>query len=378
MRDNSQNSSLRFIYLILGCFCFANLQALNQREYVEAYQLNRPASWNLQNVPSQNIEKGEIKIAFWNIQVQWVTDLPTNLKKYPQYEWKKRLKTVVELIKKDSPDVLGLCECTLTQAKDLKAHFEKEGYFLFGYSSETLHSIEELDAIIEQGGRTPYYGELVGFLYKSKRVQFIKSSCYPLEKGEKHKRILVVGHFLDKLTKREFSVLASHFDHLSEHSREKSAQQELALIEELEKSKTPWFSVSDRNWYPDGSGQKSAEKYLKPYVVDFRDETVRGHFRPSGTFAGHLGLESNRDRKVLQLENGMQMIQASSVDVHFRSRKLIKGICSYAYTAEFDPETYDLLPVNSHGDLKSRNFASDHYYTGGTFRFRRLKKVSNP
>jgi len=347
--------------------CITEAYGDDYEDYAASYQLNRIPSWNHEKLPAKSNDQ-EIKIAYWNIQVQWITDKPEHLHKYPQYAWKGRLKPIVELIEKESPDVLGFSECNLVQAKDLQKHLCKKKYRIFGYSSETLQSIDETEACIAKG-ENPYYGEFVGFLYNADRIEHIQSQRYALKKGKKHNRVLVVSHFFDTITKKEFVVLASHFDHLCPISREKSAEMELGIIEEFEKQKMPWFSLADRNWYPDADGEQSAKTYLKHYVVDFRDQTEQGHFGPSGTFAGHLGLESNSERPVIMLDNGLEMIKASSVDVHFRSKTLVKGVNSYSYTCEFDPETYRLLPETCSKNPAQRNFASDHYYTGGTFVF---------
>ena len=346
----------------------SSLDALVQSSNSSQYILNRPLSWNTGKRPSTQINQGEVKIAFWNIQTQWVTDKPENVTKYPQYAWKKRLKPISELIINDKPDVLGLCEYNLIQAKDLKETFEKDGYSLFGFSSETLQPVEEVTEEIARGHNV-LYGEFVGFLYKRDRVERLSTNCYALERGDRHGRVLVVATFLDLLTQKCFVVLSSHFDHLSELSRHKSAQTELKIIQQLEEQKIPWFSLGDRNWYPNEAGQKSAELYVNnPYIVDFRDESQQGHYGPSGTFAGHLGLESNRERPVVTVHDGLETILASSTDICFRSRTLVTAIHSYCLTGEFDPKTYDLLPENISGDVGQRNLASDHYYVGGTFR----------
>jgi hypothetical protein len=351
---------IMWIWLVFPWIAFASQDAEKN-----GYLLNRPFSWNTAPVPVKDEERGEIKIAFWNIQIQWM-----DTAQYPQYHWSKRKKPVIQLIQNDRPDILGLCEFNSVQAADLKEAFQKEGYCLVGFSSETLKSIEEIDEILNLGDK-PRYGEFVGFLFNEKRCQLLQLERFPLEKGIKHNRILVIGYFWDRIACFPFAVLCSHFDHRSQISRHKSAELELAFIEDFERRGIPWFSLSDRNWYPDKSGQEEAEMYAnKSYICDFRDETVQGHFGPSGTFAGYLGLESNKDRPVITLNEGKQAILASSVDVGFRSRSKICALNSYSYTGEFDPDTYELFPQDQSGDVSQRNFASDHYYMGGTFLLR--------
>jgi hypothetical protein len=168
-------------------------------------------------------------------------------------------------------------------------------------------------------------------------------------------------------------VLTTHFDHLSASSRQQSAIRELAIIHELEKKGISWFSIGDRNWFCDQNrnGEACAKQYIEnSSVCDFRDENEQGHFGPSGTYPGHLGLDKRFEPRILQLKTGEQQIEAETLDVGFRSRKLTVGISDYTYSGEFDPESYDLLPFDKQGPVHDKNFASDHYYIGGVFRLK--------
>ena len=145
----------------------------------------------------------------------------------------------------------------------------------------------------------------------------------------------------------------------------------MKLIQNLETSGTPWFSIGDRNWFPNGDGQECAEEYIKyPFICDFRDETQQGHYGPPGTFPGHLELPAIFTPPITLLEHGAKQILAGTLDVGFRSRNLTIGINSYSYTGEFDESTGELLPNSIQGDLIQKNFLSDNYYTGGTFQFK--------
>lgn len=49
------------------------------------YQLNRHETSNNLMPPPADKERGEFKIAGFNIQTAWVTDSPNNLQKFPRY-----------------------------------------------------------------------------------------------------------------------------------------------------------------------------------------------------------------------------------------------------------------------------------------------------
>ena len=90
----------------------------------------------------------------------------------------------------------------------------------------------------------------------------------------------------------------------------------------------------------------------------------------SGTYPGHLGLPKQFEPPIVELPDGKKQIQADAFDVGFRSRNTVVGINDYAYTGEFSPESYDLLPPDYQGNVSEKNFISDHYYVGGTFKFK--------
>lgn len=337
-------------------------------ESLSSYRLNRFDTWNQRPIPIEKTDELEIKIAFWNVLTEFVTDTSEYLERFPQYSWKKRIKFIKELILEDSPTVLGLCELTFTQALDLKESFKKTGYKLVGFSCETKQSIEELEKGLFLDNRV--YGEFVCLLFNTQRVQ-LKGLCYrALGAGEEDQRLCVEGLFRDLLFKRTFAVLASHFDHLSLLSRQNSGEIELKRLEDLEKQAIPWFSIGDRNWFKDKAGQECAEKYSQEsFICDFRDDNIEGHYGPSGSFPGHLWLPEEFQPSIIETPGGLKKIDAITIDVGFTSRKLVKRINDYTRTGEFCPVSNRLLPNDQQRDVSQKNFASDHYYIGGTFTF---------
>lgn len=341
---------------------------MTQGTTLQPYRLNRHDIWNMLAPPPAEKEKGEFKIAALNVQTAWVTDSANNLAKYPQYEWKNRLKPITQLILLDKPTILCLTEPNLKQVQDLRSALGDYGYKIAGYSQQTRESIEVVEEKIARD-ENYFYNEFVGFAYDSNEVILEESHCVELERGERHNRILAVGKFFLISSKVNFYVLSMHFDHLSRYSREKSGKQELAIIRKLEEAGSPWFSIGDRNWFFDRGGPECAEEYIKlPFICDFRDTNEQGHYGPSGSYPGHLGLPKQCEPPI-QVENGVQHIEAETFDVGFRSRNSSVSLNSYAYSGEFSPESYDLLPVGMQGDLSKKNFVSDHYLVGGTFRF---------
>lgn len=333
------------------------------------YRLNRHDTWNTRVPPRVREEIGQFKIASLNIQTKWITDSQANLEKFPKYAWEKRLRPITQLILMDNPLILALSELHIQQAEDIIHNLKGLGYQLIGYSSETQ---EPMEAVIKKVAidKDYYYSEIVGLLFNSTKVALKNCECIELERGERHRRILVIAHFIHIASKVHFAVLTTHFDHLSLVSRQKSGEKELTIISDLENRGIPWFSIGDRNWFSNIGGQECAEAYIRyPHICDFRDENIEGHYGPSGTYPGHLGLPKHFEPRTFQKTTGEIVIEAQTLDVGFRSRRGIEGINDYTYSGEFSPETHDLIPFDRQGHVLEKNFISDHYYIGGTFCF---------
>jgi endonuclease/exonuclease/phosphatase family metal-dependent hydrolase len=336
------------------------------------YRLHRIEDWNLSSPPKPNLANGEFKVAFWNFLDQFASDKATN--PHQKYYWKNRAHLVTNLILRDDPDILGFCECNLIQADDLSRDLDHAGYAVVGFSSSTLLTIDEVRAQFAAGNEI-WYSEFVGFIYRKERMELIDMRVHPLPKGFKHHRIITEGCFKDKLTGKQLTVLASHFDHLSTESIEGSGKLEIDRLRALEGSNIPWISVGDRNWSFNEQGELFAQEYAQwDFIREFRDDTRLGHFGPSGTFPGHLWLEAIQPMPVLiQDSNGHPMIAASTIDVGYSSKKHLSTLASYTLTGEFSPDTCQLLVEGAIGNLVERNFASDHFYIGGIFRFTESK-----
>ncbi len=336
------------------------------------YQLHRISSYLVKPLPPVDVEKGEIKIAFYNILTQFY-DAQVLLKKHvlrnsfcEKYLWKNRQAPIVQLILNDLPDVMGFCEANLTQIRDLRR--ELAGYSILGFDSETCQFIEEQELTTTRLKELLYRGEFVGCIYKTARLWLQNAFCYELPSGTTYKRILVQANFIDAITQKTFAILNSHFDHESLDSVQQSGEIERACIDELERKNIAWFSLGDRNWWsapnwPLGEDEALAHSYInEPHIVDIRDETEQGHFGPLGTYPSY-NKEGYDSYPILHIE-GQKILHAPTLDVGFRSKNLTQGICSYTLTGEFSSQTNTLISSITESKIEERNFASDHFYIG--------------
>lgn len=324
-----------------------------------ATHLNRhpePIRWDRPRIQDAKF----LTIAFLNILTTYVWHKPNyNREKFAHYDWEKRRPAVIQLIAEERPSVLGLCELDLTQEKDLKKEMGEggklQGYQLVGFSSETARTIEETEKT-HQDREWLLYGEFVALLVDTKRVEVKSAECHklPKEPHQRYNRVLVQAHLVDKIAQTQFDVLVSHFDYETPESRKKSAEIELALINQLEEKGTPWVAIGDRNWGPE-TGEEESQPYADhPSVIDFRDDTALGCFGPAGTFIRKMPLTLD------------------TVDVGYRSKKMTESACYYTRTGIYDKETGRLRP----DDSKPVGCISDHLLFAGVVHFKKSENAS--
>ena len=337
---------------LFGTIHLANMQKNKQP------QLNRPKEGN--NLEPRQAKGNELKIAFLNFKSAWCDRNHRN-KNHPHIQWENRKTPVTQLIQKDNPHILGFCELNWRQITDLTTLLTQ--YTPVGYLADNPPlCLKTFDPTIQDSIEKT---EFIGAFLKTDRITLISKQAHRLTPGKHYERILVELTLEDKKTKKIFTVLISHFDHQLLSSKQKSGQQEIKKLKDLEK-KGPWFSLGDRNWFLDEQGENLYQEYIKNnFISDFRDNPKEGHFGPSGSFAGHANDPYKAPTE--KTTNSQQKIAAKMLDVCFKSKKQAKTHLSYAYTGEFKPETNTLLPNHIQGNLNQRNLCSDHYLIGGIF-----------
>lgn len=380
MSSDAANSNMFNFWKALGVVCFVQICAGcfltcygSEVESSIKKTLNRKEG-NFFEVRA--VKDEEIKVAFLNFRMQWITDTPTYPTYDPKYRWCKRVFPILQLIQKDSPDVLGFCEVNCLQIQDL--YTKLSGYTVFGYNVETGKNLEEYVTADSLAGIDPKQ-EFVGLILKKSRFEIENIKLHPLKEPSakdpqygKRNRLLVEFHVKDRINQSKLIVLVTHFDHKSIEWRKSAGEYELALTKKIESQGIPWFSLGDRNWFPDAGGEACYQEYRKKeYICDFRDENLEKHSGPYGSFPGHL--HDHYLPKIIKPheEDPRSMVDAAMLDACFRSRTKVQGVCSYAYAGEFNPDNYLLRSNDDQGDLSERNFVSDHYYVGGIFKIKK-------
>lgn len=136
--------------------------------------------------------------------------------------WSFRDDFVADVIKTYRPDVLGVQEALRFQLDELHG-------LLPGYG--------EVGVGREDGGEQ---GEYAAILYDSLKVELVDQETFWLSDtphepgstswGNDYTRICTRATFMDRVSKRTFAVFNTHWDHVSQESREQSAELIMAVI----------------------------------------------------------------------------------------------------------------------------------------------------
>jgi endonuclease/exonuclease/phosphatase family metal-dependent hydrolase len=161
-------------------------------------------------------------------------------------QWPNRKQKVFALIKKYSPDVVGVQEALHHQLMDLVQNLPEYDYI----------------GVARDDGKTK--GEYSAILYRKNRLTLISQKTFWLSEtpdvpGSKSwdaaiTRVVTSGNFTDKLNKKKILLVNTHFDHLGRIARAKSAMLIKTKIKEQSKD-LPVIVMGDFN------SEKTEEAY---------------------------------------------------------------------------------------------------------------------
>ena len=313
------------------------------------------------------IKEGQFKVAFLNCKSEQLDSSPKS------HSWLSRVDAIVEAILFDEPIALGFCEMTLWQVQGLAEKLRKTSYGINGVRSDGIISFpfdDSHEKTEEFGGNCK--NEFVGLIFNKKVVEIVGRKEHLLDAAKKDShRILVRFDLSFKSTHKKLTALVSHFDHKSKEDRKTAAIKEIEIIKSLYEEKRAWVSIGDRNCFPDEEGDCLYSKYVDcEEVCDFRDDDQTKplpHYGPSGTFPGYEEDEYKADVLVPPSDGN----PPNTLDVCFRSRSKLNGICYYAYFGGVGKEGEFLNNAfHTEIDFKERCLISDHYYVGGILSFK--------
>jgi endonuclease/exonuclease/phosphatase family metal-dependent hydrolase len=148
-----------------------------------------------------------LKVMTYNIRYQTANDGVN--------AWSNRKEKVVELIRKNSPDALGVQEALHTQMQDLATALPEYAYIGVG----------------RDDGKE--MGEYTAIFYKTSRLKLVNSRSFWLSETPEVPgsigwdaaitRMATVGVFEDLATQKSFRLFTAHFDHVGKVAQRNSA-----------------------------------------------------------------------------------------------------------------------------------------------------------
>lgn len=217
----------------------------------------------------------ELSLMTYNIRYATVND--------GENQWEKRKEYVSEQLLFYAPDIFGIQEGLADQVN---------------YLDKSLTSYAFVGVGRDDGKSK---GEYCALFYNKDKFQLLGQHTFWLsntpEKVSKgwdaaYERICTYAFFMDKTTGNNFWVFNTHFDHIGEEAREKSAKLIVETIKEVNKDEFPVFILGDFNL----NEESKAIKYLSAHYNDARMVSKGKPFGPFGTFTGFKFHEPVEDR----------------------------------------------------------------------------------
>jgi len=184
--------------------------------------------------------------------------------------WEYRKKELSNLIKSKEPDFLGT----------------QEGLpFQISYINNAMPNYEFIGTDRDGNGK----GENTAIFYNTSKYKVLKQHTFWLSPTQNkvskgwdaaYPRICTYGLFTNKLTKQNFWVINTHFDHIGVEARKESALLILNKIEEINTKNYPLIFMGDLNAEPESKPVIS----LKTHLVDSKEVSIEKPKGPDGTF----------------------------------------------------------------------------------------------
>lgn len=198
-------------------------------------------------------------------------------------QWEKRKEYLTQQIDFYTPDVFGIQEGLHSQ---------------LAFINESLSSYAYIGVGRDDGKKI---GEYCAIFFNTKKLEVIDEDTFWLsptpEKVSKGwdaalERICTYAKFKDKVSGNIFFVFNTHFDHIGEVAREKSAELIVKKVNEINKDSLPVVIMGDFNL----NEKSKAITYLSSVFNDSRIASNAKPFGPHGTFTGFEFHEPVKDR----------------------------------------------------------------------------------
>ena len=187
--------------------------------------------------------------------------------------WEIRRNNIIQMLNKYYPSIIGIQEGLLNQVQYIDSSLINHDYVGVG----------------RDDGKDK--GEFCAIYFDTTRYVLLKNSTFWLSETPDTisvgwdaalERICTYGLFKDKITKKEFWVFNTHFDHMGIIAREKSSVLILKRIKKINRQSLPVILMGDFNAIPNSPPVKELITELSD-ALQISKEKLHG---PRGTFNG--------------------------------------------------------------------------------------------
>ena len=187
--------------------------------------------------------------------------------------WKIRRNKISKILGQYSPSIIGIQEGLLNQVQYIDSSLIDYDYVGVGRDDGKMK------------------GEFCAIYFDTTRYVLLKNSTFWLSETPDTisvgwdaalERICTYGLFKDRITKEEFLVFNTHFDHIGVVAREKSSELILKRINKINYQSLPVILMGDFNSIPNSSPVKEIKTELSD-ALQISLEKLQG---PRGTFNG--------------------------------------------------------------------------------------------
>ena len=187
--------------------------------------------------------------------------------------WKIRRNKISKILVQYSPSIIGIQEGLLNQVQYIDSSLIDYDYVGVGRDDGKMK------------------GEFCAIYFDTTRYVLLKNSTFWLSETPDTisvgwdaalERICTYGLFKDRITKEEFWVFNTHFDHIGVVAREKSSELILKRINKINHQSLPVILMGDFNSIPNSSPVKEIKTELSD-ALQISLEKLQG---PRGTFNG--------------------------------------------------------------------------------------------
>lgn len=207
----------------------------------------------------------EFKTISYNIKYDNVNDTLNN--------WNDRKEAMVKLVHHYAPHFVGMQEVLHHQLRFLDEQLPSHNYIGVGRDDGK-----------QEGEYSPIFYDITEFDVLSSDTFWLSDTPEVISVGwdASMERICTYGLFEHKTTKQKILVFNTHFDHIGEKARAKSAELIAKKIKETTTENRPIILMGDLNLTP----ESGPIQFLQEQFSDAQTITKTPFYGPTGTFSG--------------------------------------------------------------------------------------------